>query len=518
VDAVLGSVSPARQRLTHGRVADLLAERTPEAVDHIASLYARGGDAGKAYEWCTRAATRALSLHALDTATEFLQRALANARTDEERYVVLAELARAAELSGRWVEVERWCDAMLAIPGIVENMTRALSVQQRRMHARVRLGQPTREMERECRELVAIAERLESPAEAVRTRSLLVQTLERLGRVEEAIAIAEESLRIADSSGDETVVAEALLRLAHTLLAPRPPEAMELLLRLIAQARNARDPLLEARAYLMLGVARLRTRDDSAGAEAFRVALKLALEAQALDIAAGASMNLGVVEMRSGDFSEAHTAFNEALRLYTTLRNNTSRLVALYNLANLEWERGDSEAAAALYRETSALAEQLGADDIAIGAHAGAGLVALRLHDPSGARNALAAAQRLLGARGGWWFQGRERLESLTIRLATRGGNHELARARFKEAVSRLEAMDVYTVAWMVADCAAELAEHDDYVWDAVSRLADHGAVQQFVPLSARYTALRDLADRRATQRLREGREMSVATVGPAAD
>ena len=117
VDTVLKTVSPARRRLMHERVADLLVARTPDAVDRIASQYARSGNAAKAYAWCSRAASRALSLHALDVATEFLQLALEHAATDEERFLVHEELARAAELSGRWADVERSCDAMLAMPG-----------------------------------------------------------------------------------------------------------------------------------------------------------------------------------------------------------------------------------------------------------------------------------------------------------------------------------------------------------------------------------------------------------------
>jgi hypothetical protein len=48
----------------------------------------------------------------------------------------------------------------------------------------------------------------------------------------------------------------------------------------------------------------------------------------------------------------------------------------------------------------------------------------------------------------------------------------------------------------MVADCAATLAERDPTVWAAVERLGAHATVQQFVPLSARFTALRDMAER----------------------
>jgi len=271
---------------------------------------------------------------------------------------------------------------------------------------------------------------------------------------------------------------------------------VELLLRLVSRARSRRDRAMEARAFLSLGVARTRARDDRGGAEAFRAALGVARAAHALDIAASASMNLGVLELRRGDFAAAQEACKNALRLYTTLRNNANRLAALYNLACLERERGDAEAALGLYRETAALAEQLGAVDIAIGAHAGAGVAALRLDDVPAARAALRAAEGELGDRTDWWFQGRELLESLAVRLAAHDGQLAAARRRFHVAVARLELMEVYAAAWMVADCGAELAERDDGIWRVVERFSAHDAVREFVPLAARFTALRDLADR----------------------
>jgi tetratricopeptide (TPR) repeat protein len=285
-------------------------------------------------------------------------------------------------------------------------------------------------------------------------------------------------------------------RLAHTLLSVRPADSAELLLRVVARSHARGDRVMEARAFLLLGIARMRTRDDRAGAEAYRASLKIAREVQALDVAANASMNLGVIEMRGGEFAAAHEAFNDALRLYTTLRNNTNRLAALYNLANLERERGDTEAAEALYLETASLAETVGAVDISVGARAGAGLCALRLDDLDDARSALAAARRTLGGRDDWWFQGRELFESLTIRLSATDGEMAAACVRFKVAVDRLAALDAYAAAWMVTDCAAELVAHDSEVWEAVERFAEHAAVKQFVPLAARFTALRDVLER----------------------
>ena len=437
-----------------------------------------------------------MALYALDEAADFLRHALSHASTDDERVAVREELARAAEQSGRWADVQAACDAILESPSLRNKPAQQLPVQLRRLQARVRLGQGARETEQECRDLLATAERVGSLADVVQTRSLLVQTLGRTGELDEAIRIAEESLRIADESGDMALAGEAMHRLAITLLATRPADAMKLLLRLVERAQSRGDRVMEARAYLTLGVAKMRTRDDDGGAVAFRAAQTIANESQSLDVKANASMNLGVIEMRSGDFDAARGNLDTALRLYTTLRNNANRLAALYNLANLERERGDADEASRLYRETSVLAEQLGTEDIAVGAQAGTGLAALRLDAMPIANAALEAAQRLLGARPDWWFQGRELLESLYIRLEASAGRFEAAAERFHFALEKLEPMDVYAAAWLVADCAATLAERDPTVWDDVDRFSQHADVQQFVPLSARFTALKDMMER----------------------
>ena len=60
--------------------------------------------------------------------------------------------------------------------------------------------------------------------------------------------------------------------------------------------------------------------------------------------------------------------------------------------------------------------------------------------------------------------------------------------------------MDVYSAAWLVADCGADLAASDAEVWDTVDRFTEHDTVQQFVHIAARFTALRDMAARRPTE------------------
>ena len=210
-------------------------------------------------------------------------------------------------------------------------------MRQRRLQARVRLGQSARETESECRALLELAERIGTPSDVVHTdrssrkRSCApVRSTPRL--------IAEESLADCGSERRRALVVEALYRLANTLPRARA-EALELLRRLMARARSRGDRAMEARALLSFGIARSRTGDDAGSADAFRAALTMARDARALDIAANASLNLGIMEMRRGNLSVAYDACKEALLLYTTLRNNTSRLAALYNLANLERDR-----------------------------------------------------------------------------------------------------------------------------------------------------------------------------------
>ena len=89
----------------------------------------------------------------------------------------------------------------MSMPEVVEHPARALPMRQRRLQARLRLGDNVREMEQECRDLLSVAERVGTPADVVRARSLLVQTAQRLGHMDEAIALAEGSLRLAASSG-----------------------------------------------------------------------------------------------------------------------------------------------------------------------------------------------------------------------------------------------------------------------------------------------------------------------------
>ena len=500
LDAVLRTVSTARQRVMHERIATVLAARPLQNAAEIAGHYARSGNCARAYAWCRTAASEALAEHELRDATQFLELALANAGSAVELAVIHEELARVAELTGRWSDVVRWCDESLASHVLVGNDMRALRVRLRRFRASVRRRADASDdagLEPVARELLAAAERIGLPQQIIHARLQLVLVLARTGDITTAIQMAEATMRLANETGDAELVAEAAHRLACTLLITRPEEAIALLIQVMMWAKSVSNRVLEARALLALGVARTRTRETGAARAALRAAVAVAHDAQSLDLAATASMNLGALELRAGNFVAAHSACSDAVLWYTFLGNETNRLVALYHMAGLERERGDTNAATRLYGELAASGDGARAGtDVTVAAQAGLGLTALRTHDVQAAREQRDRALATLGARDGWWFHGRELLESLVVRLAVLEGAFDEARTRFHRAVEHLERADGYAAAWLVADCAGELVTHDRSVWAAVTRFSLFASERELVPLSARFTALHDLVNR----------------------
>lgn len=500
LDAVLRTVSTARQRVLHERIAAILAARPEQSAAEIAGHYARSGNAERAHAWCRTAASVALAGHELRDATHFLELALVNAGSAVELAAVHEELARVAELTGRWSDVVHWCDESLESHVVAGNDMRALRVRLRRFRAIVRRGANVSDdagVEPVARELLATAERVGLPQQIIHARLQLVHVLARTGETTTAIQMAAATMRLANQTGDAELVAEAAHRLACTLLATQPEEAIALLIQVVMWAKSVGNRVLEARALLALGVTRTRTRETGAARAALRAAVTVARDAQSLDLAATASMNLGALELRTGNFAAAHGACNDAVLWYAALGNETNRLVALYHMAGLERERGDTNAATRLYGELAASSEESHARrDVMVATQAGLGLTALRMHDVQTAREQRDRALATLGTRDGWWFHGRELLESLVVRLAVLEGAFDEARARFHHAVEQLERADGYAAAWLVADCAGELVTHDRSVWAAVTRFSLLASEREFVPLSARFTALHDLVNR----------------------
>ena len=167
----------------------------------------------------------------------------------------------------------------------------------------------------------------------------------------------------------------------------------------------------------------------------------------------------------------------------------------LYNLAHIERERGRSDSAADLYEIASLLAHRIGQADVEVGAHAGAGLALLRRGDVERARAAYATATALMRARTDW-FQGRELVEALGIRLTARDGRHAEAAARFGGVCPSADATDPYSAIWLIAECADVVLAHDpallrSWVTRYVGRIEQLG----YAAMEARFAQLLAQAD-----------------------
>ena len=169
-----------------------------------------------------------------------------------------------------------------------------------------------------------------------------------------------------------------------------------------------------------------------------------------------AALNLGVSYHRSGDYERARELLGEALALVAAVKNSEIQLYALYNMAHVEWENLAWDAGAELYEATASLAQRIGADDVEIGAVAAVGLCSVEGGKMDKAREAHEEIQERVQRRSDW-FQGREFAEALAIALLVADHRVDDAIERYETAVAFAESSDLYTAAWLTANCGRTL-------------------------------------------------------------
>ena len=204
-----------------------------------------------------------------------------------------------------------------------------------------------------------------------------------------------------------------------------------------------------------------------------------------------AALNLGVLSQKCGDYDRARELFAEALGIFAAVKHSEFQLAALYNMAHVERELRMWDAAAELYEATSPLAQRIGQSDIEIGAFAGIGICFLELGRVDKAQEAVDELKLRMGRRT-HWFQNRELVEALFIRMAARQGRQDEALRRYSEAVSLAESSDPYCAAWLIASCADDLIELDRSggVKSSIRDYSDRVRKLGYAELTRRYDAL----------------------------
>lgn len=456
VEALVLSIPHDRLRHTHQRVADAIERRDRARASEIALHYDAAGSASPAYLHALVAAEHAERVYAYAAANGFLNVAGRNASTPGELAEVRVRLATLAELTGRFDEAEELCD--LAIEWFVGkgDARRALTLRRMRERARKELAHPARltlesllQLDEEARSLGFVSERIE-------ILMMLSHTYGRLGDPRAAEQTANECVKTAEDYGDLMLLTQALNRLAVTLQMDDPDQSERIYGRTLDIAERTGDAAAQARCHNNLGNIAATRNDWQKARNSYATAIALARGAGMPDLWGIAALNLGVSYHRSGDYERARELLGEALALVAAVKNSEIQLYALYNMAHVEWENDAWAEAAELYEATASLAKRIGADDVEIGAISAAGLSCIEGSDVAKAREAYDEIQERLNRRTDW-FQGREFAEALTVALFVADGRTAEAIARYEMAVKSAEASDLYTGAWLTANCGRTL-------------------------------------------------------------
>ena len=494
-ESLLGTVAPERVRQLHGRVAEALERSAADRVTEIAYHFDQAGRQSAAYAWALRAAAGAERLSAHSSAREFLQVAARNATTPGELAEVRVRLANLAEAAGRYDEVEELCDLAIEWLEAQGEKRRALVLRRMRERARRELGQPARVTLEALLALDEEAKALGFESERVAVMMMLSQTYARLGEPAAEEEIAQRCVEMAEAMGDQSLLAEAVQRLARAVQSNPSPQnsgerARELHRRALELFRATGDVRGQASALNNLGIAAGQESRWEEAREALARCIALARSVGAPELWASAAGNLGLMHQMTGDYDRARELSGEALALFAAIKNTHGQLLTLYNLANVERVSGAYSAAVELYEATTSLAKRIGSNEVEIGAAAAAALCYIDLERIETARVLADDVEAGMRTRTGW-FQGRELVEALRVRLAVHDGDLARAVQVFTGAMPLADEADLYTAAWLTAECAPSLFEHEPILMkEWIRRYADRVESLGYTQMSKRYLDL----------------------------
>ncbi|HEX9483832.1 MAG TPA: AAA family ATPase [Gemmatimonadaceae bacterium] len=495
VDIMRETINPERRKRLHQRVAEAMEELRPTHVVALAHHYDVAGVQEKAFAHAREAAERAASVYAHDEA--IVQLIAAERHASSPALLAGARIRRAAitESAGRYPEAETIYGSVIIECGAFMSVAQRAEVRRGVTRLRSLQGEPVDVTRASCRQLLVEAEALGLDDERAALLMTLSQSHSRTGEADVAWSLARECLAITERRDDRWPQAEALLRLGSSILQERPAEAMLHFGRALELCEGLDHALGQIRCQINLGVGHTYLGALDEAESAYRNALARGRDVHTPDFAGLAALNLGALFMKRGRMADARAQLEEANELFETVGNEPHRVAALYNLAHLARQEGRRDDAMRLYSEVSALARAVGLHEVVAGASAGIGLMSLDAGDEETAAASWRSVLAVLGVLGHSWFQGRELVEALGVRMALRDGDGPRAQRYFESGVDLGSAHDAYGVAWLVATCAPLLADGSAPVFRSVIRdiateYAGRAERMGAEPLSARFVEL----------------------------
>jgi hypothetical protein len=138
-----------------------------------------------------------------------------------------------------------------------------------------------------------------------------------------------------------------------------------------------------------------------------------------------------------------------------------------------------------------AVAGRIGQPDVELGARAGQALASLAVGSRSVAEDAMRWIRANVEPRPEWWFQGRDMVDSLRIRLAAERGDDAHAMRLLHEAVTIADRHDPYVAAYLVAECAPSLRRSPDSLLALIDRISPQVDALGFTGIAKRLSVLR---------------------------
>jgi diguanylate cyclase (GGDEF)-like protein/putative nucleotidyltransferase with HDIG domain len=491
VDAVRRTINPRRLARIHERVAVAMEARTPDNAAEIAIHFDRAGIPQKAFRHAMAAGGASLLMYAHADARNFFEIAERAATDPVERAHALHRLAEVAETEGRYALTEELCDRALA--GLAGRTDDHAMLGLRRMRERTRAlqGQPATHTIAACQLLLAKARELADRSEEAALLNMISQYQGRLGQWKEAEEVAREAVAAAEAAEDGRLLAEALTRLGTSMMDRRSEEAGDHYHHALSLFRAVGDRCGEARCYINIGIIHQRAGEGSAAEAAYDRALEAANSAHAVDLSGLASLNLGVLYLRRGQVELGGERFEDALARFTESSNESHRLATLYNMAHLARESEDWATASALYDQVVSVASRIGQPDVELGARAGQALAALAVGARSVAEDAMRWIRSNVEPRPEWWFQGRDLVDALRIRLAAERGDDAHALRLLHEAVAIAGRYDPYVAAYLVAECAPSLRRSTEALLTLIDQISPEVEALGFAGVAERLGVLR---------------------------
>ncbi|MES2176255.1 MAG: AAA family ATPase [Gemmatimonadota bacterium] len=435
----------------HGRIARALVTQERPSFAEVAGHFEIANARPDAYRYALMGAQKALTVHEPAAVVELLEVAARNAPSFAELAEVRVRMAALAEEGGRFDEVDALAEQALEWYAAQGDAPQALRLKCMRVRVQIARGQATRDTLENLFALEIEARDADADPERAAILLLISQMHWRLGDLRAAQRVAAECVEIAERGSDVLLIADSCNRLAVTIQLEDAPRARELYNRTLEIVTAAGDAARRVRALNNIGVVeQIRANWDEAR-EALKLAIDQARTARLVGPWGRAELNLGVLEGRLGDYEGATTSLMEALRLTSMAQNGEEQMIATYNLAHNERERLHFREAIDTYSLVTELAERIGQGEVLAGALAGLGLCQLLTGDHSAAqasyRRAIPMMERLVN-----WFQGRELMEALTIRMLLAEGKVGEAAESFCLALAAAGPSDAYGAAWLTAE------------------------------------------------------------------